>query len=128
MKSLKLAIFLLILLCLFNLVELKCETSDDDEGDAVFPNSESDCHSRQFSADEIEEQAYKCCYVEIEINDRTEKGCQPVTKNEFDNLDDLIDEAEDLYDKYDIDASIEDFDCKSNYLQSALLILLFVFL
>ena len=121
MKSLKLAIFLLIFLGLFNLAELTCETLST-------PNSESDCHSRQFSTLETNQGAYKCCYLEVDFGGITRKSCVAITKNEYDNIDDYIDKDEDSYDKYDIDVDVEDLDCKSKYLQSALLLLLFIYL
>ena len=124
MQSLKLSIFLLLFLCLFNMANLSCETTDDDQEKGTnIPSSASDCFNREFDEFEKMLDAVKCCYVEYEDSDGSKKGCEPVTKGIYDDIDDYIDEVEDT-----LDLDIDEFDCKSNYLQSALLILLIIFL
>ena len=130
MKSLKLLIFFLVFICLFNYAKLTCGISyySDDEEDPG-ATSVSACINREFNDEEKEEGAYKCCFMEAEAEilgkTQTSRACVPVTKSQYDDIDDLIDTLEDL--EEDIDLDIEDFDCQSNYIKSVLL-LLFIFL
>ena len=50
-----------------------------------------DCIKRTFSSKEIEDRAYKCCYVEIVFKIENTKlevhGCAPLTKSQYKNID-----------------------------------------
>ena len=130
MKSLKLTIFLIAFLLLFNLANTSCVVDIDENEDEIeneeIPSSASSCHSRTLSNYEVEMGMIKCCYLEIEseVNGRdvTERVCMAVTQKGYDDIDELIDEIEDLGEGNDVD--VEELDCNSNYIKSVLLLLL----
>ena len=119
-------LLILVLICSFNYTNLKCLT----DGETVV--SASECHGKDFSSSEQSNGAYRCCYVVMEgknIQTGTPFSislCYPVTEYQYDNLDDLMDNDEKILDEADFE--YEEFDCKSNYISSALVLLLIIFL
>ena len=91
------------------------------------PNQPTDCHNREKS----NENQYKCCYIYKKIYARAqiekEQRCTPFTKDEFDNIKDImksfragISQLGGIIEAYNVD-------CSSNYLYISL-VLLMIFL
>ena len=131
MKSLNLLVFFLVLISLFNIAKLTCSIDLEFDENGNFkednPTSADSCIHREFSQDEIKQGAYRCCYLEVEaeIGDRTytERTCVTLTQREYDDIDDAVDVLDDVD-----DFEVNELDCKSNYIVSTLLLLLFIFL
>ena len=95
----------------FNFVINDC----DGSGSSV-----EDCQSKTLGTGQ-----YKCCFGEGEWDGGSGSGCIPLTKDEYDNIDDYIDKAEENagLDDYELD-----IDCSSNYLLISLLSLILLIL
>ena len=95
------------------------------EGDGTV-NDEDYCYDRK-----LVEGEYRCCFVEFEgtFDGKKEEGklCVPITKDQYDNIDDFID-AE----KKDVDEGekIDDYsiDCESNYIIISFLYLIVLYI
>ena len=69
-----------------------------------------------------------CCYVKLEDKDGETNGCFPLTKDQYDKIDDYIDGlAKKSKDDGD-NGDIKKLDCKSYYLEFCLLSMLFILL
>ena len=84
---------------LFSVINCRCSSSDGEEDDDSFnyvdkTASKKNCPKREFSSDEKEDNAYKCCYFETECKPlgikTSYKGCEPVTKTEYDDIKEYI--------------------------------------
>lgn len=85
------------------------------------PSKAEDCNNRELDSGE-----YRCCFIEIEVKKVGKtKYCGPVTKEQYDDIDDYIDKAED-----DAGDTVEDFsiDCGSNYIVISILSLILLFI
>ena len=108
-------IFKLILIysSLFSFINTTCRT---DEDDIIRYRNYKDCKDRVFDSDEIEDNAYKCCHIEIEIEsanvEHSFEGCIPVTKNQYYNIRQLVRQ-------YETKANVDDvdIDCNSSYVK-----------
>lgn len=85
------------------------------------PSKAEDCNNRELDSGE-----YRCCFIEIEVKGKEKtKYCGPITKEQYDDIDDYIDKAED-----DAGDTVEDFsiDCGSNYIVISILSLILLFI
>ena len=85
------------------------------------PSKAEDCNNR-----ELESGYYRCCFIEIEGKKSGKiKYCGAITKEQYDDIDDYIDKAEDNA----VD-TVEDFsiDCGSNYIVISILSLILLFI
>ena len=84
------------------------------------PSKAEDCNNR-----ELDSGYYRCCFVEFEMKGIETKGCTPLTKEQYDDIDDYIDKAKD-----DAEVTVEDFsiDCGSNYIVISILSLILLFI
>ncbi len=102
---------LFIIFCLLSLINSTCEP--DEENNKI--RDKDDCVKRIFSDEEVNMQAYKCCYMRQKISDNTRKGneysCIFLTQNDYNNITNLIKQ-------YEKETGIEDvkIDCGSTYL------------
>ena len=85
------------------------------------------CHNLALPSD-----AFRCCYREIEYDNKgtsiEAKDCQPLTKDQYDDIPGYISEGEEELRKKgytDIKLSV---DCNSNYVKISLLSLILLFL
>ena len=104
---------LFIITYLFSFINTTCTT---DEYDTYKYRDYKDCEIRAFDSEEIEDNAYRCCHIEIEIEtsnvEQSFEGCIPVSKNQYDNIRQLIREYEAKTNVDDVD-----IDCNSSYLK-----------
>lgn len=85
------------------------------------PSKAEDCNNR-----ELDSGYYRCCFMEVETKKSGKtKYCGPVTKEQYDDIDDYIDKAED-----NAEVTVEDFsiDCGSNYIVISILSLILLFI
>ena len=111
MKNTLFLTFAILLVLQFNFVTNDC--------DGTTSNVE-DCQKKTLDAGD-----YKCCLWETEWDGGSVSGCGPLTKDQYDNIDDYIDKAEENSGLPDADL---DIDCNSNYLLISLLSLILLFL
>ena len=78
---------------------------------------------------------YKCCYYETDWKSSegkgTKKGCEPITKDQYDNIKDYIKKIEngDFDDDEDSDVELDvSVDCGSDFIVFSLLALILLFL
>ena len=124
------AIYLLLLSLLLS--QIYCDTTPADyknycgyEEDGTVKD-EDNCHNRK-----LEDGDYRCCFVEVEGTfqgqKRESKSCLPLTKDEYDKIDDLVDaQKKAVGEGNQIDDS--SIDCASNYIMISLLSLILLFL
>ena len=118
MQALKI---IFIFLFLFSLINSTCQPEEENNKirDADI------CNKRAFNEDEVNSQAYKCCYMIQEVDLNTRKGdeysCIYVTQNDYNNIKDLVKQ-------YERESGIDDvkIDCKSTYVKITLLSLLII--
>ena len=114
MKALKI---FFILSCLYAFINSKCGTEEED---SYRYRDYKDCINRAFSSDEIEDGAYKCCYLEIEYKstntEREVHGCAPLTQSQFENI-------RQTERTYEMEAGIDDVDieCESSLVKVGIL-------
>ena len=124
------AIYLLLLSLLLS--QIYCDTTPADyknycgyEEDGTVKD-EDNCHNRK-----LEDGDYRCCFVEVEGKYQGQKmerkSCLPLTKDEYDKIDDFVDAQEKIVGEGN---EIDDFsiDCASNYIMISLLSLILLFL
>ena len=84
MKHLKIFFILSTLYAFINSI---CETEEEE---SYRYRDYKDCINRAFSSEEIENGAYKCCYLEVEyktVNTETEvHGCVSLNRTQFENI------------------------------------------
>ena len=121
MKILKI---IFILSCLFAFINSTCEIIEENSKNF---NNYKDCINRQFSSNEIEDEAYKCCYVEIEFKVENNKieahGCTPLSQSQYNN----IDQVERTF-QADLYIEDIDIDCESSFIKLEILFLLYFLL
>ena len=121
MKVLKI---IFILSCLFAFINSVCEV---EEKNSSIYKSYKDCVNRQFSSEEIEDGAYKCCYVKIEYIIENTKGkfygCTALTESEYKNVSQAERELESQEFINDVDV-----DCESSFIKLGILFLLYFFI
>ncbi len=66
---------------------------------------------------------YRCCFIKLKSEEGSWEGCTPVTKAQYDEIDDAIEE----YEK-NAKADVDSLDCGSNYIIISLLSLILLFL
>ena len=66
---------------------------------------------------------YRCCFIKVKSEEESYEGCYPVTKAQYDDIDNAIEE----YEK-NAEADIDSLDCGSNYIIISLLSLILLFL
>ena len=114
MKVLKL---FFILSCLYAFINSTCGTEEEDSN--IYRNYK-DCMNRAFSSDEIEDGAYKCCYLEIEYKttntEREVHGCAALTQSQYENI-------RQTERAYEMEAGVDDVDieCKSSFIKLGIL-------
>ena len=86
--------------------------------DSVTPIEKKDC----LYAD-IPTGYYRCCYIEYKT-ESTYKECTSVTKNEFDNIKDLIKGLEKISKASGIKMDVKKLNCRSSYISLSFLSLL----
>ena len=96
-------ILLILLLSKYN--SEKCTGLTDDK---------KSCKGRELEGDE-----YRCCFAKYKVAGTEIKGCSPVTKDEYEKIDDTLKKLEDDYDFKDVS-----FDCSSNFIVISLLSLI----
>ena len=111
MKNTLFLTFAILLVLQFNFVTNDCNGS----GSKV-----EDCQSKTLGTGE-----YKCCFFEAEWDGGSSSGCEGLTQDQYDNIDDFIDKEEENSGLDDIDI---DIDYNSNYLLISLLSLILLFL
>ena len=111
MKNTLFLTFAILLVLQFNFVTNDCDGS---------ASKVEDCQSKTLGTGE-----YKCCFFEAERDGGSSSGCVGVTKEDYDDIDDYIDKAEENSGLPDADL---DIDCSSNYLLISLLSLILLFL
>ena len=92
--------------------------------DPTKPSKAEDCNNRELESSVY----YRCCFYEVEVKGSEKiKYCGPVTKEQYDDIDDYIDEVEKA-EKDTVD--VEDFsiDCGSNYIVISILSLILLFI
>ena len=107
---------LLVLTLIAQCLSTECE-------DGTQPSKAEDCNNR-----ELDSGYYRCCFMEVETKKSGKtKYCGPVTKEQYDDIDDYIDEVEKA-EKDTVD--VEDFsiDCGSNYIVISILSLILLFI
>jgi len=105
---------LLVLTLIAQCLSTKCE-------DGTQPSKAEDCNNRELDSGE-----YRCCFIEYEMKGFGKiKACGAVTKEQYDDIDDYIDDSENQ--AGDI---VEDFsiDCGSNYIVISILSLILLFI
>ena len=105
---------LLVLTLIAQCLSTKC-------GDAPLPTKAEDCNNRELDSGE-----YRCCFIEVEIKKvGKSKVCGAVTKEQYDDIDDYVDDYEDK-----AGDTVEDFsiDCGSNYIVISILSLILLFI
>ena len=108
-----------ILSCLYAFINSTCGTEEED---AYRYRDYKDCINRAFSSEEIEEGAYKCCYLEIEYEstntEREVHGCVPLTQAQFENI-------RQTKRTYEMQTGVEDADieCESSFIKLGILFL-----
>ena len=105
---------LLVLTLIAQCLSTKC-------GDAPLPTKAEDCNNRELDSGE-----YRCCFIEVEIKKvGKSKACGAVTKEQYDDIDDYVDDYEDK-----AGDTVEDFsiDCGSNYIVISILSLILLFI
>ena len=111
---------LYVLLVILLLSQYKAEKCDSD----TLPTQPIDCHNREKSS----QNEHKCCYVYQKYfligTLRREKLCNPVTKNEFDNIENVINSLKGGIEKLGGIIDTIDVNCSSNYLYISLLSLM----
>lgn len=89
------------------------------------PSKAEDCNNR-----ELDSGYYRCCFMEVETKKSGKtKYCGPVTKEQYDDIDDYIDKVEDGAGDT-VEDTVEDFsiDCGSNYIVISILSLILLFI
>ena len=115
----KIIIKLFLVLFLFSYINTTCATDEDDQ---IRYRDSDDCENREFDSEEIGENAYKCCHMEIETKtanvEKSVHCCIPLTQSQFENIKQTVREYEagDNVDEVEID-------CKSSYLRYGLFLL-----
>ena len=112
MKALKVV---LIFGLLFSIINCTCSSTyniDEDDLDFNYEDksaSSGKCSKRAFNSDEIEDDAYKCCYFDYSCKEEglsiSFKGCDYLDKDDYEHLSDYIKELEDYCSKYKVDCS-----------------------
>ena len=104
---------------LFSLINSTCQP--EEENNKI--REPEVCNKRAFNEEEVNSQAYKCCYMtqKVDLNSRKGKdySCIYITQNDYNNIKELIKQ-------YERETGIDDvdIDCKSTYIRFALLSLL----
>ena len=114
MKNTLFLTFAILLVLQFNFVTNSCS------GDA---SSVEDCQSKTLGTGQ-----YKCCFGEGEWDGGSGSGCIPLTKDQYDNIDDYIDKEEENAENSGLNDYELDIDCSSNYLLISLLSLILLIL
>ena len=90
--------------------------------DPTKPSKAEDCNNRELESSVY----YRCCFYEVEVKGSEKiKYCGPVTKEQYDDIDDYVDDYEDK-----AGDTVEDFsiDCGSNYIVISILSLILLFI
>ena len=119
---------------LVSIINCRCRSLNEEDDDYDYLNyddktaSKKNCPKREFSPEEKEKDAYKCCYIQSECNlldvKTTYKGCDYLQKKYYDDIENFKKEAKEVgkCDKLEID-------CNGNALKKLLystFILLFI--
>ena len=110
----KMFIKIYIILCLFFIINSTCGTDEDDV--SMKFRDYDDCKNRAFDSEELEENAYRCCHIEIETKTiNTEKsvhGCIAITESQFNNIKQTVHQ-------YEAASGVDevDLDCESSYIK-----------
>ena len=90
---------------------------------STIPSKASDCNSRTVSDNQ-----YKCCYLYMKVTfmsiESEAKQCLPVTKDEYENIKEVIDKTKEMAEKTGTKINKLDLDCSSSYLYISLLSLI----
>ena len=111
-----------IAFCLLSFINSTCHP--DEENNKI--RDDDDCNKRTFSEEESANQAYKCCYLKLEIDSPTMKGdeysCIALTQEEYDHV-------KNTASVYENNSGVKkaEIDCKSSYLKYGLIFLFLFF-
>ena len=120
-KMMKILKVLFILMLSFKIIITTCESDDNYDPLA----SSSSCPKRTFDENEIDDNAYKCCYFhstcpDVDLDGQKEgtNHCAPVTKIDYDQIDEAIKIAKGL------GCTDVKISCISSYLKLSLIYLI----
>ena len=110
---------LIIFLYLFYYTNSTCEPYEENNR----IRDPDDCNKRTLSDDEKEQQAIKCCFLKMYLNNNIRKGksyeCIVITQNDYNNIKGYVKQI-----KADNGADKVVLDCQSSYLKNILLSLI----
>ena len=110
-------LYALLIILLF--AQIICDADDVDGCDGTEKKNADECNKINPANG-----FYRCCFIKIKFEDgRSWEGCTPVTKAQYDDIDDAIED----YEK-NAKADIDSLDCGSNYIIISLLSLILLFL
>ncbi len=118
---------LLISSFLFFFINSDCTPDEDELVEMSKIRKYKHCEQRVTEAELYESNAYRCCYMKYSIDSKNYEAyihtCIPVTKSQYDNIEDYIE-------KYEETNKVEDLkiDCSSFYLQIGLLFIFMLLL
>ena len=113
----------LLIFCLLSIIKSTC--SPENESSKI--RKDKDCRDRSFDQNEIDEGAFRCCYLEVEMDSIDFNGkkysCVAINEAQFNNIKSYKKSMENQsgIDKVKID-------CKSSYIHYGLLIVFFYFI
>ena len=106
-----------IISCLYFFINSSCETEEDDTTHKY--RHYEDCKDRSFDEEELELNAYKCCYMEKEIKslnmEKDVHGCVALTQSQYENIKRTISDFESAEDVQEVD-----IECKSAFIKYGL--------
>ena len=109
-------LYALLIILLF--AQIICDADDVDGCDGTEKKNADECNKINPA-----EGFYRCCFIKVKSEEGSWEGCYPVTKAQYDDIDDAIEE----YEK-NAEADVDSLDCGSNYIIISLLSLILLFL
>ncbi len=88
--------------------------------------NEQNSASSQNDCKDLSHEGYRCCYCKGKDDDGDHSGCLSIQKTDYENLKEFINAWEE--EDKDKGFKIEDFDCKSIYIELGVLILILLLL
>ena len=110
--------FLYALLIILLFAQIICQ-----EDDVVLCDSAKKKNADECNKINPVEGFYRCCFIKVKSEEGSWEGCYPVTKAQYDDIDDAIESIE-----KEEGADIDTLDCGSNYIIISLLSLILLFL
>ena len=88
---------------LFSLLKCSCEETDDINGLIDKSCSPESCAKRQLDSSEKNNGVYKCCYINMVDEDGIEKHCYGISKADYDNIDNAIEDEKKHYTEFSLE-------------------------